>query len=150
MSAIENTQGKIVARDFYQKAANPVVNIPDNLVQRDVEQTKAEFTDIARPPFFIVDLPAKTLCMTIGTLQPSQQSGKHRHSYETIMYITEGEGYTLIEDKTVNWKAGDAIYVPVWSWHYNVNLSDVNIAKYVSCDNAPQLHHAGVAMFEPA
>ena len=41
------------------------------------------------------------------------------------MYIAEGEGHTLIEDRKIEWKKGDAIYVPVWTWHYNVNTSDM-------------------------
>jgi len=143
-------QGIIITRDYYQKAASPVIEIPEKLVHENVEQTGAEFLNGTRPPFFIVDLPLRSISMTINTLQPSQQSGAHRHSYETVMYIVDGEGYTMIEDKKVCWQAGDAVYVPVWTWHYNVNLSETNTAKYVSCDNAPQLHSAGVAMFEPA
>ncbi|MDN5287117.1 MAG: cupin protein [Mucilaginibacter sp.] len=145
-----NKKGKIITRDFYQKATSPVVIIPENLVHHDVEQENADFTEMARPPFFIADLPSKTMSVTIGTLHPEQQSGKHRHSYEAIMYIIEGEGFTMIEDMKVNWKAGDAVYVPVWSWHYNVNTNKTNRAKYVSCDNAPQLHAVGLALFEPA
>ncbi|WP_046243325.1 cupin domain-containing protein [Hymenobacter terrenus] len=142
-------QGQLITREFYQRAESPVVHLPGTLAHHDVEQADAEFT-AGRPTFFIVDVPAKTMCMTIGSLQPGQRSGSHRHSYETIMYITHGQGYTMIEDQRVDWQAGDAVYVPVWAWHHNVNLSPDTAARYVSCDNAPQLHHAGVAMFEPA
>jgi quercetin dioxygenase-like cupin family protein len=140
----------MATKDFYQIAAKPVVIIPKNLVQRNVEQNDLKSPDSGKPLFFIVDLPCKTMCMTVGNLQPGKKSGKHRHSYESVMYITEGEGYTMIEDKRVDWKAGDAVYFPVWAWHYNVNTSLSKNAKYVSCDNAPQLHSSGVAMFEPA
>jgi quercetin dioxygenase-like cupin family protein len=141
--------GHLFTPSFYQKAASPVVVLPEQLVHHDVEQAAAAFSE-GRPAFFVVELPAKTMSMTVGTLQPGQQSGQHRHSYETIMYITSGRGYTMIEDRRVDWQAGDAVYVPVWAWHYNVNLSLEEVACYVSCDNAPQLHHAGVAMFEAA
>lgn len=142
-------QPHALTRNFYQRAESPVVLLPTQLVHHDVEQVETEFP-AGRPTFFIVDVPAKTMCMTIGTLQPGQESGRHRHSYETIMYITEGQGYTMVENRRVDWQAGDAVYVPVWAWHHNVNLSQDAVARYVSCDNAPQLHHAGVAMFEPA
>jgi quercetin dioxygenase-like cupin family protein len=141
--------GQLITPAFYQKAASPVLVLPEQLVHHDVEQADADFAS-GRPAFFTVDLPAKTMSMTVGTLQPGQQSGQHRHSYETIMYITSGRGYTMIEGRRVDWQAGDALYVPVWAWHHNVNLSSEEVARYVSCDNAPQLHHAGVAMFEPA
>lgn len=145
-----NTEkGKIVTKDFYQKAAFPTLVIPEKLLHQNVEQSNAEFSDNGMQPFFIVDLPTKTMSMTIGTLQPKVKSGKHRHSYETVMYIIEGEGYTIIEERKIEWKKGDAVYFPVWTWHYNVNTSESVVAKYVSCDNAPHLHSIGLAMFEP-
>jgi quercetin dioxygenase-like cupin family protein len=142
-------QGKIITKAFYQKATSPVLEIPDQLLHENVEQIDAIFDKGPRPPFYIVDLPSKTMCMTIGSLEPNGKSGKHRHSYETIMFITEGEGYTMIEDRKVEWKKGDAVFVPVWTWHFNVNTSKTETAKYVSCDNAPLLHTIGLAMFEP-
>ena len=146
----ETKQGKIIAKGFYQKATSPAIEIPEQLLHQNVEQENAVFDNNTKPPFFIVDLPSKTLSMTIGSLLPGAKSGKHRHSYETIMFITNGEGYTMIEDRKIEWKKGDAIFVPVWAWHYNVNTSETETAKYVSCDNAPMLHNVGLAMFEPA
>jgi len=148
MAIAEKKIGQVITKDFYQKALSPVVTVPEKLIHTDVEQTESEFPE-GRPTFFIVDLPIKSMSMTVGTLYPGQKSGKHRHSYESVMFIVEGEGYTMIEETRVNWKAGDALYVPVWSWHYNVNTGDRS-ARYVSCDNAPQLHGVGLAMFEPA
>ncbi len=150
MTNSKNIQGEIITKEFYQKAESPIVIIPEKLIHKNVEQANAEFPLGNKPVFFIVDLPGKSMSMTVGSLDPNKISGKHRHSYETIMYIIEGEGYTMIEDKRVDWEKGDAIYVPVWTWHYNVNTSTEITAKYVSCDNAPQLHSLGVAMFEPA
>ncbi len=141
--------GKTITKDFYQRAASPVITFPEQLVHADVEQVAADFSPGSRPLFFLVDLPARTMAMTVGMLQPAQHSTPHRHSYESLMYITEGEGYTMLEDRHVDWRAGDAIYVPVWTWHHNVNTSATNPAKYVSCDNAPLLHQLGLAMFEP-
>lgn len=134
-------------KDFYKRSLSPKVHIPKKLVHNNVEKLKEGFTK--KPPFFVVDLPARALSMTVGKILPGEESGKHRHSYETIMFITEGEGYSMIEDVKVNWKAGDAVYFPVWARHYNVNSSNTEVAKYVSCDNAPQLHAFGLAMFEP-
>ncbi len=127
-----------------------MVVLPEKLIHHNVTRIGEAFSSETKPPFFVVDLPTRSLSMTIGRLLPGEASGKHRHSYESVMYITEGEGYTMIEAERVAWKAGDAIYIPVWAWHYNVNTSSEHPAGYVSCDNAPQLHQAGVAMFEQA
>lgn len=86
--------------------------------------------------------------MTIGGLLPGQLTNKHRHTYETVLFVIEGEGYTEIEDEKVEWQAGDAVYIPVWAWHRHQNKSDKNPAKYIACENAPQLQHLGVALRE--
>jgi gentisate 1,2-dioxygenase len=59
-------------------------------------------------------------------------------------------GRTFIEDKVVEWKSGDAIYVPVWAWHYHENQSDT-LCRYVACENAPLLQNlGGIALREEA
>lgn len=146
MKSSKKEQAKIISKAFYQKASSPIVDIPEELLHKNVEQVNASYND--KPPFSVVDLPSKTMSMTIGSLEPNSKSTKHRHSYETIMFIVEGEGYTMIEDIKVVWKKGDAVFFPVWAWHYNVNTSETQTAKYVSCDNAPMLHNLGMAMFE--
>ncbi|WP_259782356.1 cupin domain-containing protein [Aestuariispira ectoiniformans] len=96
----------------------------------------------------LVDLPSKVLSMTIGGLEPKQSTRRHRHNYETVLYVLEGHGVSIIEDQEVIWKAGDAVYVPVWTWHNHVNLSESENALYVACENAPQLLNLGIALRE--
>ena len=45
-------------------------------------------------------------------------------------------------------KAGDAVYIPSWTWHRHQNLSDTESAKYIATENAPQLQNLGVALRE--
>ena len=150
MSTKETVVEPSAPKAFYQKASSPVVVLPEKLIHHDVTRVGEASPSGTKPPFFVVDLPTRSLSMTIGLLLPGEVTGKHRHSYESVMYITQGEGYTMIEEERVAWKAGDAIYIPVWTWHYNVNTSSQHPAGYVSCDNAPQMHQAGVALFEQA
>jgi quercetin dioxygenase-like cupin family protein len=98
----------------------------------------------------IVDLPSKTISMTLGGLDPLQGSNRHRHSYETLIYILEGEGESHIDDRVVKWKAGDAIYVPVWAWHSHHNTSVNARCLYLACENAPLLQNLGAALREEA
>lgn len=98
----------------------------------------------------VVNLPSKTISMTIGHLTPGQSTRRHRHNYETILYVTQGEGYTLVDDEKVPWSKGDAVYVPVWSWHQHVNTGEAE-AVYVACENAPLLQNiGGIALREEA
>ena len=77
-----------------------------------------------------------------GRLGAGQKTRVHRHTYETVLYILEGHGRTFVEDRVVEWKAGDAVYVPVWAWHNHENLSAEN-CRYVACENAPLLQNLG-------
>jgi len=96
----------------------------------------------------VVDLPSQTIGVTLGGLEPGQITSRHRHTYETIIYILEGEGATFIEDVAVEWKAGDAVYLPVWAWHYHQNASESKSCRYIACENAPLLQNLGVALRE--
>jgi len=64
--------------------------------------------------------------------------------------VLSGSGYSIIEDRRVDWSAGDAFYIPIWAWHQHVNESDNNEAQYVACENAPMLQNLGLALREEA
>ena len=40
-------------------------------------------------------------------------SGKHRHQGGIMLYILEGEGYTVVDGEKVMWEKGDLIVLPV-------------------------------------
>jgi quercetin dioxygenase-like cupin family protein len=55
------------------------------------------------------------------TEPPYHQSGRHKH-LEAVVYAVEGEGYTEMQGKRVQWKAGDALFVPPAMWeHQHMN-----------------------------
>ena len=47
----------------------------------------------------MVDLPSRVLSMTLGGLSPGQATRKHRHNYETIIYVVAGSGVSIVEDR---------------------------------------------------
>src|SRR6185436_6911000 len=109
------------SKHFGQTQATLAVDLPERLIHRGVETAAPDdrFSEQRRHPVHIVDLPTRILSMTIGGLAPGQSTNKHRHTYETVIYVLEGEGFTVIQDRKVEWRAGDAIYVPVWAWHHH-------------------------------
>lgn len=133
--------------DFWRVSAGIKPVLPDRLIHKGVmtqqDQGAEQFSAQRKHPVHIVDLPSHTLSMTLGGLLPSQISGRHRHNYETVIYIIEGAGFTKIEDEIVHWTAGDAIYIPVWAWHHHENASDTKPCTYVACENAPLLQNLG-------
>ena len=102
-----------------------------------------EFSKERHHKVAVVELPSKTISLTIGELEPLQITNMHRHNYETILYIAEGQGYTIVENLKIPWRAGDAVYVPVWAWHQHGNLSSTKKATYLACENAPLLQNLG-------
>jgi quercetin dioxygenase-like cupin family protein len=138
------------SKDFGKTKREPEVQVPDRLIHPNVtgDAEETSFSRERKHAVFVVDLPSKTLSLTIGGLEPGQTTGRHRHTYETILYVLEGEGRTVIEDRVVEWKAGDAVYIPVWAWHHHENRSDVRPCRYVACENAPMLQNLGVALRE--
>lgn len=137
------------SKDFGKTKSVLAVEMGDKLIHQQVcrENPDDVFSAERKHPVHIVDLPSKTMSMTIGGLAPGQSTNKHRHTYETIIYVLEGEGYSWIEDQRVAWCAGDAVYVPVWAWHSHHNTSEQD-CTYVACENAPLLQNLGVALRE--
>jgi len=138
--------------DFGQVAAKLVADSPERLIHSDVLAGDAgpdgEISAQRRHLVRMVDLPSRVLSMTIGGLAGGQSTRKHRHNYETIIYVLSGHGFSVIEDRRVSWKAGDAFYVPVWAWHQHGNASMTDSVLYVACENAPMLQNLGIAVRE--
>jgi quercetin dioxygenase-like cupin family protein len=143
---------KYSSKDFAKISSCLETQRPEKLLHKRVEQASCDlaFSRERKHPVSVVDLPSRAISMTIGGLEPGQSTNRHRHTYETILYVLEGHGYSLIEDTRVEWEAGDAVYVPVWAWHQHVNLSEKNRCRYVAAENAPQLQNLGVALREEA
>lgn len=140
------------SKDFGKTKAFVEVFVPAKLIHRNVEAAlDTRFSQERKHAVFVVDLPSKTISVTLGGLEPGQSTNRHRHTYETILYILEGEGTTFIEDTLVEWRAGDAVYIPVWAWHYHCNTSSARRCRYVACENASLLQNlGGVALREEA
>jgi quercetin dioxygenase-like cupin family protein len=133
------------SKDFATTHASLKVDVPEKLLHANVTggEGATAFSAERRHPVHVVDLPSKTISMTIGGLEPGQTTNRHRHTYETLIYILEGEGRTTIEDVVVKWRAGDALYIPVWAWHHHTNASSEERCLYVACENMPLLANLG-------
>ena len=135
--------------DFSSVADELSVEIPEKLLHADVLGAGpgwSSFSGLRRHFVRVVDLPSRLLSVTIGGLKPGESSRRHRHNYETIIYVLEGRGTSEIGPRTVQWKAGDALYIPTWAWHAHTNGSATEPAMYLACENAPMLQNLGIAL----
>jgi gentisate 1,2-dioxygenase/1-hydroxy-2-naphthoate dioxygenase len=66
--------------------------------------------------------------LTGGPTQPTHQCRlhrlaagramhRHRHNWNTIYHVIEGNGETTAGDKTLTWSAHDTFSLPAWLWH---------------------------------
>jgi len=141
------------SKDFGKTKSTIATVVPDKLIHQQVADENSldgKFSKERKHPVYVVNLPTKNISMTIGGIEPGGKTNMHRHTYETVIYILEGEGVTIVEDREVTWKAGDAIYVPQWAWHHHRNRKTNKRCLYIACENAPQLQNLGVALREEA
>ena len=140
--------------DFGKVPPSLTADRPERLLHADVLGGAApedgKFSQARRHLVRMVDLPSRALSMTLGGLAPGESTRRHRHNYETIIYVVAGAGVSVIEDREVRWRAGDAFYVPTWAWHQHSNTSAAESALYVACENAPMLQNLGIALREEA
>lgn len=70
-------------------------------------------------------------------------TGKHSHGEEAI-YIVEGQGFSMIDDKRYDWEAGSCIFVPFGAVHQHFNVGD-NPIRYLSATALALERFAGLA-----
>lgn len=133
--------------DFWRVPSELKAEVPERLHHPDVMDAQGDgsqkFSEDRRHKVHIVDLPTKTISMTIGRLEPGEATRLHRHNYETVIYVVSGEGFSRIGNRIVEWSAGDAFYVPIWAAHQHVSRAATQECVYVACENAPLLQNLG-------
>jgi uncharacterized RmlC-like cupin family protein len=77
-------------------------------------------------------------------LKENERSGKHRHMWEEVIFVVEGEGYDLHwdmkfdcleafkwewaeEPRRFEWKRGDYIYIPPFTIHQHVATQEARL-----------------------
>ena len=71
----------------------------------------------------------------------------HRHSWDAIMFVEGGSGWTEIDGQRLEWRPWDTVYLPSWAWHRHGNDRDTP-AAYLTWSVEPMLEQFGVAILE--
>lgn len=69
---------------------------------------------------------------------------KHRETHEHIMYFLSGRGYLILDEERYEWEAGDAIFIPSWTWHQWHNSDIEKPARYLMITNTPMVDNLGL------
>jgi len=59
--------------------------------------------------------------MAMFQIPPGKAQARHRHPGEAILYIVQGRGYSVIDERRYEWEAGDAVLVHHYCWHQHFN-----------------------------
>jgi len=62
-------------------------------------------------------------------------SGKHQHQGGLVIFILEGEGYSVVEGERHDWEAGDLLLLPMKLGgveHQHFNMDDAKPAKWIA------------------
>ncbi|MBI2989319.1 MAG: cupin domain-containing protein [Deltaproteobacteria bacterium] len=67
------------------------------------------------------EVAARALDLVVQEIEPGGHSGRHRHIFEELLLVVEGNGHDMQEDKRYAWEAGDLICVPPMTTHQHFN-----------------------------
>lgn len=144
MSTKAQSISRATSAEFGKTTDDVKVKMPDKVIVRQLEKQKdSAYSEERQCSVSIADLPSYTVGVNITLIEPGGNDRKHRHYYESLLFILEGRGYSLIENDKVEWKAGDALHIPPWSWHQHFNTDPDNTVRYLAATNAPLLQSVG-------
>ena len=93
------------------------------------------------------DRPTKNLDATVHELDPGVTTTSHRHSWDAIMFVENGSGWTEIDGQRIDWKPWDTLHLPTWAWHRHGN-DGRKTAVYHTWSVEPMLEQFGVSLLE--
>ena len=70
---------------------------------------------------------APNFAMRLFEVRPDGYTPHHQHQWEHEVFILEGKGNLVLEDKTVPLNKGDAVFVPGGEQHQFKNASPENL-----------------------
>jgi gentisate 1,2-dioxygenase len=76
-------------------------------------------------------------------------TGKHRHQGGMVIYVIEGEGYSIVDGERKNWKTGDLLLLPIKPEgvvHQHFNSVPGQSCKWLAFIYYPIMDHLAMEM----
>lgn len=90
----------------------------------------------------------ETLALRAQLIRPGIRTHKRRQTGHKVFHVVEGQGRTVLKDRSFDWKKGDFFVVPSLEWHHHENSS--GSGAYLFCiQDDPTLRKLGL-YFEEA
>jgi quercetin dioxygenase-like cupin family protein len=68
-----------------------------------------------------------TASLGYSVFRPGTELGSVAHDTEEFAYVASGSGRLRLDDREVEFRAGDALHIPAGVWHAVVNDGDVDV-----------------------
>jgi len=132
------------------KEYDPVATMPEDLVVGSDTAFWLDSEQIGNPSRIglLPDCPARTMAFVLQEIPPGGSTDMQRHPHESVHCVVEGEGYSEIGGRTVQWRDGDFIYTPPWVWHRH--YGGTRTTKIILVENSPVLELFGVSQRDSA
>jgi gentisate 1,2-dioxygenase len=95
------------------------------------------------------DRPTRCLDAHVHEVDPETTTTIHRHSWDAVLFMVDGSGWTEVDGVRYDWKAWDAIHIPAWTWHRHGNEGD-RPGRFMSYSSEPTLWTLGMSLIEDA
>jgi gentisate 1,2-dioxygenase len=95
------------------------------------------------------DNPTRSMDALVHEVDPGVVTTVHRHSWDAMVFVVAGQGWTEIDGERIDWAPGDSLHLPAWAWHRSGNDSD-GVARYLTFSSEPMLATMGMSMVEDA
>lgn len=80
--------------------------------------------------------PTRLLDCTLHRLESGAATTGHRHSWDVMVFVVSGTGWTEIDGRRVSWRPWDAVHLPSWAAHRH-GTDDPRGAQLLSFSSRP-------------
>jgi gentisate 1,2-dioxygenase len=95
------------------------------------------------------DNPTRSIDALVHEIDPGVVSTVHRHSWDAMVFVVAGWGWTEIDGERIEWGPGDSLHLPAWAWHRSGNDGS-QTCRYLTCSSEPLLATMGMSVLEDA
>jgi len=95
------------------------------------------------------DRPTRTMDALAHEFAPGARTTLHRHSWDAMVFVVAGWGWTEVDGERISWGPGDSLHLPAWAWHRSGNDGS-ETARYLTFSSQPLLETMGMALLEDA
>jgi gentisate 1,2-dioxygenase len=95
------------------------------------------------------DRPTRTMDALVHEFDPGTSATIHRHSWDAMVLVVGGWGWTEIDGERIEWGPGDSLHIPAWAWHRSGN-DGAATARYLTFSSEPMLDTMGMSVLEDA